>query len=106
MPRPPVRRPLLLPAIRRLWRDHRRLQVGTDPQRAVVLELSDPIQARLLDLLDGTHTERAVLRAARHAGVPPEDAAALLATLTEAGYVVDAHHLLVGRAAEPTRRRL
>ncbi|HEY7223544.1 MAG TPA: TOMM precursor leader peptide-binding protein [Micromonosporaceae bacterium] len=106
MARQPVRRPILLPTVRRLWRDHRRLQVGTDPGRAVVLELADPLQARLLDLLDGTHTERALVRAARHAGIPPGEASALLAALTSAGYVVDVHALQIARATEATRRRL
>jgi bacteriocin biosynthesis cyclodehydratase domain-containing protein len=97
---------MLLPAVRRLWRSPRRLQVGTDPGRAVVLELADPVQARLLDLLDGTHTERTLLRAARHAGIGPEDAVAMMRVLTDAGYVVDATGMPLARAAEPTRRRL
>jgi hypothetical protein len=71
-----------------------------------VLELADPVHARLLDLLDGSHSERGVLRAARHAGVPTEDASALLQALTRAGYVVDAHALHIPRASEPARRRL
>ncbi len=106
MARQPVRRPTLLPAVRRLWRDPGRLQVGTDPARAVVLELADPIYARLLDLLDGSQSERGVLRAARQAGIPIEDAAALLTALTSAGYVVDAHALQIARGSEATRRRL
>lgn len=106
MVRPPARRPVLLPAVRRLWRDSRRLQVGTDPARAVVLELADPLHARLLDLLDGSHTERSVLRTAQQAGLPPQDVLALLDALRAAGYVVDADALLIGRAAEATRRRL
>jgi bacteriocin biosynthesis cyclodehydratase domain-containing protein len=71
-----------------------------------VLELADPVHARLLDLLDGSHSEQGVLRAARHAGIPAEDASALLRALTRAGYVVDAHALHIARATEPTRRRL
>jgi hypothetical protein len=71
-----------------------------------VVELADPVHARLLDLLDGSHSERGVLRAARHAGVPAEDASALLQALTRAGYVVDAHALHLARATEPARRRL
>lgn len=71
-----------------------------------MLELADPTHARLLDLLDGTHTERGVLRAARLAGIRSEDASALLKALTSAGYVVDARALQIARASEPTRRRL
>ena len=44
----------LLPNLRLLWRDPRTLQFGTDPTRAVVLEFSDPVAARVLDLLDGS----------------------------------------------------
>lgn len=106
MARQPVRRPILLPAVRKLWREPQRLQVGTDPARAVVVELADPRHARLLDLLDGSHSEGGVLRAARNAGIPVDQAAALLQTLTSAGYVVDAHALQIPRVAEPTRRRL
>jgi bacteriocin biosynthesis cyclodehydratase domain-containing protein len=106
MVRQPARRPLLIPSVRRLWRGPRRLQVGTDPARAVVLELADPAQARLLDLLDGSHTERGLLLAAAEVGIAAADASALLGALTAAGYVVDAHGLQGGRADEATRRRL
>jgi bacteriocin biosynthesis cyclodehydratase domain-containing protein len=106
MSRQPARRPTLLPTVRRLWRGPHRLQLGTDPARAVVLELDDPVHARLLDLLDGSHTERGLIRAARLAGITSDDAAALLRTLTAAGYVVDARTLELARASEPTRRRL
>ena len=71
-----------------------------------MLELADPVHARLLDLLDGSHTERGLIRAARHAGITSDDAAALLRTLTAAGYVVDARTLELTRGSEPTRRRL
>jgi bacteriocin biosynthesis cyclodehydratase domain-containing protein len=64
------------------------------------------VHARLLDLLDGSHTEQGLLRAARRAGIPAEEASALLAALTNAGYVVDAHALQISRASEATRRRL
>ena len=50
-------RPTLLPGLRRLWRDPHRLQLGTGPGRAVILELHRPGRARVLDLLDGTRTE-------------------------------------------------
>ena len=71
-----------------------------------MLEFADPMHARLLDLLDGSYTERGLIRAARHAGITSGDAAALLRTLTAAGYVVDARTLELTRASEATRRRL
>ncbi len=98
MSRPPARRPTLLPALRRAWRDTHRLQLGTDPARAVLLELSDPGCARLLDLLDGTRTDAGLLRAAARRVGEPDHAAALLRTLRGAGLVIDAHAI---RPADP-----
>src|SRR5215813_9443700 len=106
MSRHHARRPVLLPAVRRLWRDPHRLQLGTDPGRAMILELADPGCAELLDLLDGTRTETALLRAAVRRGVRAEDASAMLAALTEAGFVLDARTLHAPDLAEPVRRRL
>jgi hypothetical protein len=102
----PAPRLLLLPSARRLWRDPYRLQIGTDPDRAVVLELADPVQARLLDLLDGSLTEAGLIRAAARTGMSAEDAEQLLRALTEAGYVIDAHALEFPHTPEATRRRL
>jgi len=89
MSRPLVGRPTLLPTLRRLWRDSRRLQLGTDPERAVLLELSDPSRARVLDLLDGGHTEAGVIRQAAREGIPSSETTALLAALRAAGLVLD-----------------
>jgi bacteriocin biosynthesis cyclodehydratase domain-containing protein len=101
-----ARRPILLPAVRRLWRDPHRLQLGTDPGRAMILELADPACADLLDLLDGTRTESALLRAAVRRGVRADDASAMLAALTAAGFVLDARTLYAPDLSEPVRRRL
>jgi bacteriocin biosynthesis cyclodehydratase domain-containing protein len=106
MSRTHARRPVLLPGVRRLWRDPHRLQLGTDPGRAMILELADPASARILDLLDGSLTEGALLRTAARQGIPPEDAAGLLAALREAGFLVDARTLADTGTLEPTRRRL
>jgi hypothetical protein len=96
---------MLLPV--RVWRDPHRVQVGTDPDRAVVLEFADPTFARILDLLDGTRTETRVLReAAANHGIAAEDATAVLTVLRTAGYVIDARMLRPGRLTETTRRRL
>ena len=95
---------MLLPI--RVWRDPHRIQVGTDPDRAVVLEFADPACARILDLLDGTRTETRVLREAANHGIAAEDATAVLTVLRRAGYVVDAHALRAGRLTDTTRRRL
>ncbi|NED53638.1 hypothetical protein G3I24_22395, partial [Micromonospora aurantiaca] len=90
----PLVRPVLLPGLTRLWRDRHTLQLGEPPGRAVLLEMSSPGTARLLDLLDGTRSERAVLAGAGGARVPPDEARALLDTLRGAGLVVPAQALL------------
>jgi hypothetical protein len=95
---------MLLPV--RVWRDPHRVQVGTDPDRAVVLEFADPTFARIIDLLDGTRTETRVLREAANHGIAAEDATAVLTVLRTAGYVIDARILRPGRLTETTRRRL
>jgi bacteriocin biosynthesis cyclodehydratase domain-containing protein len=71
-----------------------------------VLELPDAAAARLLDLLDGTRSERAVVAAARRYGVREGDARALLEILRTAGLVVGAQTLLPAHLPEPVRRRL
>ena len=76
-------RPLLLPHLRRLWRDGHTVQLGVDPRTAAVLELPTPTVARVLDLVDGTRTEHAVITAAADRGVSASDAAALLDALRE-----------------------
>jgi bacteriocin biosynthesis cyclodehydratase domain-containing protein len=99
-------RPTLLPGLARLWRDRHSLQLGLDPARAVVLELADPQAARLLDLLDGAHSERAVLERAARYGVAQADARTLLDTLRTAGLVVGAQALLPHGLPERARARL
>jgi hypothetical protein len=101
-----VSRPVLLPGLRRLWRDRNVLQLGTDPERAVVLEFADAALARVLDLLDGSRTDRGVVRDAAGFGVPGPAAEALLATLRDCGMTVDAGALVPAGLPEPVRRRL
>jgi hypothetical protein len=102
----PLARPTLLPGLRRIWRDRNRLQLGVDPARAVVLELPDAGAARLLDLLDGTRSERAVIADAGRLGIGPTDAGALLTALRATGLVVGAQALLPHNLPGPVRRRL
>src|SRR5256885_11680544 len=64
-------RPMLKPALRRLWRDDTTLQLGVDPARAVVLTGVGPTEARLLAALNGTLDRAGVFRAAEELGVPP-----------------------------------
>jgi len=97
---------MLVPGLRRLWRDRHNLQLGTDPGRAVVLELADPALARVLELLDGTRTDRGIARDAAALGVPEAATATLLDTLHQAGLAIRRHTLLPAGLPEPARRRL
>jgi bacteriocin biosynthesis cyclodehydratase domain-containing protein len=87
-------RPTLLPNLRRLWRDERTVQLGTDPASAIILELHRPELARVLDLLDGSHTEQALLTTADALGLDEEDVLDLVRALQAVGLVVGAHALL------------
>jgi hypothetical protein len=99
-------RPTLLPGLTRLWRDRHTLQLGVEPSRAVLLEVANPRAARLLDLLDGTRSERCILLHAQAASVGPDDARSLLDALRTAGLVVPAHTLLPRDLTGPARARL
>jgi len=99
-------RPTLLPGLTRLWRDRHTLQLGVDPSRAVLLELANPRAARLLDLLDGAHSERHVLEQANRIKVGPDEARTLIEALRTAGLVVPAHTLLPRDLTGPPRTRL
>ncbi|MBT8227301.1 MAG: PqqD family protein [Dactylosporangium sp.] len=97
----------LLPNLRQLWRDSRTVQLGTNPTRAIVLEFSDPIAARVLDLLDGSRTEDQVLADAGSVlAIDPPDTLRVLHALRAAGLLVDAHALLPIGLPEPARVRL
>lgn len=82
-------RPMLKPALRRLWRDAVTVQLGVDPEMAVVLSGVDAAAATVLGLLDGTRDEAGVLAGAAAAGVQPESAARLLHLLADAGALDD-----------------
>lgn len=87
-------RPTLLPGLPRVWRSSHTLQLGTDPGRALLIDLPDPRAADLLDLLDGTRPERVVLSRAAEHGLSPAEARALLDTLHAAGFVLPGPRLL------------
>ncbi len=97
---------MLLPGLRPLWRDRTHLQLGTGPPQAAVLEFPEPAAAALLDLLDGSRTRAELERDARHRGIPPAATAAILATLSEAGLVLEATDVVPADLSEPTRHRL
>ena len=113
-----MNRPTLIPGLPRVWRGPGVLQLGSDPARALLLRLPDPRTAQVLDLLDGTRSERLVLLRAAELGVPPEDCRALLETLRTAGLILpaaslipsclpaDVRHRLIGEAAALALRRI
>lgn len=101
-------RPLLLPALRRLWRNVSTLQLGIDPVRALVVSGLPPGAATLLDRLDGTVGLDRVLHEAASAGFEREGATRLVSALVGAGAVVDAATLtpLPANFDARTRHRL
>lgn len=82
--------PLLKPGLRRLWREDSVLQLGSDPDRAVVLGGLDASTAQVVGLFDGTRDVGALQRLARGRGVEPTQVARLLALLTACGALDDA----------------
>jgi hypothetical protein len=101
-----VNRPFLIPGLPRVWRGPGELQLGSDPARALVLRLPDPRTAGILDLLDGSRTERLLLAGAAELGVSPEDCRALVGTLHTAGLALPAAALLPRAIAPGVRKRL
>jgi bacteriocin biosynthesis cyclodehydratase domain-containing protein len=99
-------RPTLLPHLRPLWRDRTTLQLGTDPDRALVVEFARPVATRILGLLDGTRTDRGVLDDARLLGIPAEQVTAVVAALRGAGALIGAGTLLPTALPHAQRRRL
>ncbi|GIH08106.1 thiamin biosynthesis protein [Rhizocola hellebori] len=89
-----------------MWRDPHTVQLGTDPAQAVVLELPHPAAARLLDLLDGSHTDRAICAEMARIGMPETDVQIVLNALVEAGLVVAAHSLLPSALPAEHRHRV
>jgi hypothetical protein len=83
-------RPVLLPSVRRLWRDRETLQLGRNPARAVVLAGLDDTTRSVLTLLDGTRDDAQLRRDAAAHGCPPDRTATLLGLLDDAGALADA----------------
>ena len=81
-------RPVLTPAVRRLWRDRETLQLGRG--RTTVLAGVDPGVRSALALLDGTRDHDQVVVAAAAVGCAPDRTAALLRLLDSAGMLDDA----------------
>jgi hypothetical protein len=100
-PRGPVR-PLLPAALRPVWRADGELQLGLDPERAVVVDGIDERTARVLLGLDGSRTEAEVLAAAGRDGVDAGMLTGLFADLRGAGVLAEVGGGPATRPAEPT----
>lgn len=83
-------RPMLKPALPRLWRDEGTVQFGADPATALVVRGISPPVRRVLDLLDGTRDQHQLQSAAVADGVDPGLPTAVVARLASAGLLDDA----------------
>lgn len=83
-------RPVLNPALRRVWRDATTLQIGLDPERAVVIGGLDPTCAQLVESLDGTRDVAGVLERAAALRMDRAHAERLLDLLRQSGVLGDA----------------
>jgi hypothetical protein len=83
-------RPVLKPALRRVWRDKTTLQIGLDPERALVLAGVGPATARFVETLDGTRDRAEAIAAAPLVGLDEEAAARLIDLLSAEGILDDA----------------
>ncbi|HEY5032845.1 MAG TPA: thiamine biosynthesis protein ThiF [Actinomycetes bacterium] len=99
---------MLNPALRPVWRDAETLQLGIDPERALVLTGIDEPRARFLSLLDGSRTRPDLVAGAAASGVRPADAAALIDLLAEGGALLDGStdHRPLARISAAERDRL
>ena len=82
-------RPVLKPALRRVWRDAVTLQLGLAPQRAIVLAGLQPPDSHLFGLLDGSRDVATVFNDASALGCPPERAVRLIELLAAADALDD-----------------
>lgn len=100
-------RPLLLPALRRLWRDQTTWQIGVEPSRAVQLADADRGTVRVLSALDGSRDLDRVCADVAAAGSDPDTVRELVLLLAQTGSVVDAStRTRAGDEHTDRRRRL
>ncbi|MDQ3455539.1 MAG: hypothetical protein M3513_08800, partial [Actinomycetota bacterium] len=83
-------RPLLNPALRRLWRDRTTLQLGLDCEPALVVHAVDPATRSTLRQLDGTNTIEEIVASGAEQGQDPGAVRRLLVELREAGALLPA----------------
>jgi hypothetical protein len=98
-------RPMIKRGLRRLRRDDASLQLGVDPDRAVVLTGLDEATLRWLDRLDGSRERGSLIAAAAAAGIPSSVATGLLDLLAANGLLDDAGAERTACAALPPAER-
>lgn len=98
-------RPVLKPALRRLWRADDAIQLGTDPEQAVVLRGVDGTASAVLALMDGTRDADEIVAVAERNGVPEADVRRFFALLESVNALDDAAIAPRGRT-DAERQRL
>jgi hypothetical protein len=83
-------RPMIKQGLRRLRRDDTSIQLGLDPDRAVVITGLDETTMRWLDRLDGSHERSSLIRAATAMRIPETVAHGVLDLLAASGALGDA----------------
>ncbi|HSI93488.1 MAG TPA: hypothetical protein VK925_08300 [Jiangellaceae bacterium] len=86
-------RPLVHPALNRVWRDRSTVQIGLDPARAVVLSGLSAPEAAVLRAFDGSRDQSTLQALATDAGADAAAADRLLEILRAGGVLVDADQL-------------
>jgi hypothetical protein len=86
-------RPLVHPALARVWRDSSTVQIGLDPTMAVVLAGLGPAEVAVLRSMDGVRDVAALRAAAEQEGGSVSTADRLVETLDTAGVLVDANQI-------------
>jgi hypothetical protein len=86
-------RPLVDPALARVWRDSSTVQIGLDPTRAVVLAGLGPAEVAVLRRMDGVRDIEALRAAAESEGGGASAADRMVQILESAGLVVDGNQV-------------
>lgn len=95
-------KPLLNPALRRLWRDESTLQLGLDCGPALVVHAVDPPTRWTLARLTGQHTLEQIVGEAAAEGQDPDAVRRLLAELWAAGALLPADPAALAGLGGPT----
>ncbi len=99
-------KPIIKPALRRLWRDRSTLQFGLDPRYAVLLAGVGPEVVTVLGALDGTRDTAEVVTAAHVAGIAEETTRGILDELRRHRLIDDAEQGAMGGWRGDDRERL